>query len=108
MNKKDLMLHIVEICMNHSEEMPSDLKSKLEKIREGVQSSSDEEIEKIDGVVTEPASEQEYNPNHPVMMLLDTYSDIEKFAFTGEKDKELYSAVDQLRGLFDIPDRYFP
>jgi hypothetical protein len=108
LNKKEKILAMIQRFQEYAEQAPSELMSELESIRAKLESLSNEEIEMLDGPSTTPAGEKEYNPANPVMRLAAAYSDMEKFAYTGDENEELYHVIQQMRGFYDIPDRYYP
>jgi hypothetical protein len=106
--KKTLTLNLIENFEKSAGDMSADLSEKLTAIKERLHALSEEEVQQYDGAVTIPAADQPHNDNDPLEMLYQCYSDIERTAYTGEPNEELHRVVQQMRGLFDAPDRYFP
>lgn len=108
MDKKDRMYSMIQDFLQHAPDAPPELRGKLEDIASSIEQYPAEEIEKIDGVVSHPAGQGPDVSQNPVNLLFQAYGDMEKYAYTGEKDRELYSVIQQMRGFYGIPDRYFP
>jgi hypothetical protein len=108
LNKKETLLNMIQTFEEHAEQPPSELTDQLRSIRTKLETLSNEEIEMLDGPTTTPASDKHYDPSNPVIMLHNAYNEMEKFAYTGEKDEDLNHVIHQMRGFYDIPDRHFP
>ncbi|MFD1738926.1 hypothetical protein ACFSCX_20650 [Bacillus salitolerans] len=108
MNKKEMLLHMINRFTEHATTAPRELLEELHQIKRNLDQLSNEAIEMLDGPTTIPAGDRKYDADNPLHLLYHTYGDMEKFAYTGEKDEDLYHVIQQMRGFFDIPDRYFP
>jgi hypothetical protein len=108
MNKKETLLNMIQTFEAYADQPPADLMNQLQSIRTKLETLSNEEIEMLDGPTTTPAGDKHFDPSNPIIMLHSAYSEMEKFAYTGEKDEELNHVIQQMRGFYDIPDRHFP
>jgi hypothetical protein len=108
LNKKEKILTMIGNFQAYAEDAPTELLTELESIRDDLEILSNEDIELLDGPTTTPAGEKKYDPSNPIMRLATAYSDMEKYAYTGDKNEELYHVIQEMRGLYDIPDRYYP
>lgn len=108
MEKKEMMLHIINVFTEHAQNAPEELLNKLNQVKYDLNQLTNEQIELLDGPSTVVAAEKPYDPTNPLEVLFDAYGEMEKFAYSGEKNQDLYSVIQQMRGFFDIPDRYYP
>ena len=108
-NKKHHLLHVIQQIENHSTDLPLNLKQKLSQAKNKLNTLSKQEVETLDGAVNTPADKHSFEQNNPIYLLNEVYSDLERYYFTkNNRDPEMKHIIKQMRGLFDIPDRYFP
>lgn len=110
MNKKTYLLGIIDEFEQLAGELPGHLRQLFQEIREKLAPMSEQELEeRYNMTVTGTAGEQQPDPRHPLYLLAEAYSEMEKIAKTDRPDHDqLASVLRRLRGYLDVPDRYFP
>lgn len=112
MSKRLYIIETLQYFKNHADHLPDEVVSKLNHVLHHLENTTDTEMETVyDMVESRPASERGMEENHPLYLLEDLYSDLEKIAKSApieNNQDELLRAVTQLQGYLDIKDRYFP
>lgn len=108
MEKKEMLLQIIENFQQQAPHASRTLLEKLDEIKEQLQTMNSEEVEKLDGAVIQTAMDNPNTELNPVQQFFEAYSEMEKVALADAANEQLMSAIRQMRGIFDIPDRYFP
>jgi uncharacterized protein (DUF2344 family) len=110
MEKRNIVSLIETFNENQSSGVPDTITTKMRRIEDQIKSLSDEQVElETNRVVTAPAGEQPYNPDHIVYLLDDVHSELEgHLKNIKHDDSALVSLKNQLRGMLDIPERDFP
>lgn len=110
MSKKQLIQQIIDTFEQNAPPLPDSLKSKFSTIRRNIAAMPDDQFElKTNLVVTAAADKQPYDPDHTMYVLEEAYSEMEPIARNAYENQDaLHSVIEQLRGLLDTPERYFP
>lgn len=102
-----MMKTMIQSFLQHAPDAPRELTKKLQKIEQSLDTIPEEELEKIDGVVTERSGVSMSETQNPVNLLYEAYSQMEEYAKQNDND-QLHQVINQMRGFYGIPDRYFP
>lgn len=106
---KEYVKGVIERIENSRKPLPDELRSKLETIKSNLNDISQDRFELLtNGAVRVSPVEGTTTEKNPLEDLRDIYSQLEVLGYSGEEDAELQHAIIQLRGIFDIPDRYYP
>ncbi|WP_134685022.1 hypothetical protein [Brevibacillus migulae] len=110
MSRKDYVSAIIENLEKHSDLMTPQLRGLLSEVKNNLQTMSEEGfLQRTDGVVTQPASEQTVDAKAPLIQLAGVQDELKRLADANEAVRpELKSAVAQLEGLIGSSESYFP
>jgi len=110
MTRKSYLLNILENLEKNIGLFPSDLQQTIREVKKFVQDSPDETFYMTTNhVVSQPAGQQTFAPRYDLYQLTERYSELKRIAEQNQAaHPELLSAVNQLRGLFEASEGYFP
>lgn len=110
MSKKKYIQSIIDNFQENAGEMPERLQTLFQQIENKLNAISGEAFEnRFNMVVTTTADEQQANPDNVFYLLNEAYSLMEGMANSpGPNQEQLLSAVTQLKGFLEVPERDFP
>jgi hypothetical protein len=110
MSKKQYIMSIIEKFQQYAGREPDRLHTLLQQIQNRLASIPEETLEnKFNMVVSSTADQQRASSENLFYLLQEAYSEMERIAKSSKSDnQQLLSAVNQLRGFLEVPDRYFP
>jgi uncharacterized protein (DUF2344 family) len=106
-DKRQFILQAIKTVEQTIDSLPESLNSKFNSIKQQLSSMSDEEMELQTNMVVSSTEGESYNPEHPIALLEESYSELEEIA-KQTHNHQLLSVLNQFRGFLDIPERYFP
>ncbi len=99
-SKKQFFEQVLNTFETNAGPLPSSLEAQFQQVKRILQERSDEEIEQETiTAVTQPASEQQINPEKISYLLYKAFPEMERIARTAEENQyELLQATNELRG----------
>ncbi|WP_209122885.1 hypothetical protein [Alkalihalobacillus sp. BA299] len=110
MDKKQQMEQIVNHFLDQANTIPEDLNSKLNNVKEQLQSMSADDVHMMsDHVFSSPAGEHDHEDN-PQAMLQSMYGEMERVARQQGDNQQLQEIMRQMRYFFNIQEKdgFFP
>ncbi len=106
---KDYLVGVINQFENSTQPLPDDLKVKLDQIKSNIESMTQDQFDLLsNGAVRVSPTVVSNVEQNPLSDLRDAYSELEKIALSNGEDSGLHRAITQLRGILDMPDRYYP
>ncbi|WP_134699416.1 hypothetical protein [Ammoniphilus sp. YIM 78166] len=106
---KDYLVGVISQFENGGQPLPDHLKAKLHQIKSNIDTMTQDQFDLLSNgaVRVSPAIESNVEQN-PLSDLREVYSELETMALSNRENSDLHRAITQLRGILDMPDRYYP